>query len=50
MPEEIAEGVFFLCSSAASAITGITLPIDCGWLAGESWTAYGGLRHQAVPD
>ena len=48
MPEEIAEGVFFLASDAASAITGITLPIDCGWLAGEAWAPYGGLRHAQV--
>jgi NAD(P)-dependent dehydrogenase (short-subunit alcohol dehydrogenase family) len=45
MPEEIAEGVHFLASDAASAITGVTLPIDCGWLAGEAWAPYGGLRH-----
>ena len=32
-PEEIADGILFLCSSAAGAITGITLPIDAGWLA-----------------
>jgi NAD(P)-dependent dehydrogenase (short-subunit alcohol dehydrogenase family) len=32
-PEEIADGIHFLCSSAAGAITGIGLPIDAGWLA-----------------
>lgn len=31
-PREVAEAIFFLCSPAATAITGVTLPIDCGWL------------------
>lgn len=32
-PEEIADGIWFLCSDAARAITGISMPIDAGWLA-----------------
>lgn len=44
MPEEVAEGVFFLCSQAASAITGTTLPIDAGWLVGASLAPYGGVK------
>ena len=28
--DEIAEAVVFLCSSRASAITGVNLPVDCG--------------------
>ena len=44
MPEEVAEAVFFLCSPAASAITGTTLPVDCGWLVGASLTPYGGVK------
>lgn len=43
-PEEIAEGVFFLASDAARAITGVTLPVDAGWLVAPSWHTYGGLR------
>lgn len=43
-PGEIADGVLFLCSPMASAVTGINLPVDAGWLVGSSWVSYGGLR------
>lgn len=42
-PSEIAEAVAFLLSPNASAISGIDLPVDCGWLAGSTWGTYGGL-------
>ncbi|MDO6441441.1 SDR family NAD(P)-dependent oxidoreductase [Marinobacter sp. 2_MG-2023] len=32
-PEDIAQAVGFLCSSAAAYITGIVLPVDGGWCA-----------------
>lgn len=32
-PAELAEAVWFLASPAASAITGATLSVDCGWAA-----------------
>ncbi len=32
-PEEIGKFVLFLCSEAASCITGSTLTMDCGWTA-----------------
>jgi NAD(P)-dependent dehydrogenase (short-subunit alcohol dehydrogenase family) len=42
-PSEVADTIFFLCSPQASAITGVTLPIDCGWLV---TTAYGSYAAQ----
>ena len=42
-PEEIADGAFFLASDQARAITGITLPIDAGLLAGVGWSMLGGI-------
>jgi NAD(P)-dependent dehydrogenase (short-subunit alcohol dehydrogenase family) len=33
-PEEVAQAVVWLCSDASSFITGATLPIDGGKLAG----------------
>ncbi len=44
MPDEIAKAAAFLVSSEASAITGINLPVDCGWLVAGPWASYGGLR------
>ena len=39
-PADVGQAIFFLCSDAASAITGVTLPIDCGWLATSAYTSY----------
>ena len=33
LPSEVADGIHFLCSDAARAITGISMPIDAGWLS-----------------
>ncbi|PHK96049.1 short-chain dehydrogenase [Pseudoroseomonas rhizosphaerae] len=43
-PAEIGAAVAFLLSDDASAITGIDLPVDAGWLAGAHLTTYGGMR------
>lgn len=39
-PREVADAILFLCSESASAITGVTLPIDCGWLATSAYKSY----------
>jgi NAD(P)-dependent dehydrogenase (short-subunit alcohol dehydrogenase family) len=44
LPEQVADAVSFLLSERASAITGVDLPVDGGWLAGTTWDMYGGLR------
>jgi NAD(P)-dependent dehydrogenase (short-subunit alcohol dehydrogenase family) len=43
-PEEVAKAVAFLVGDESSAITGVNLPVDCGWLVAGSWHTYGGLR------
>jgi len=45
-PTEIANVVAFLASPEASAMTGVNVPVDCGWLAATPWNTYGGLRTQ----
>jgi NAD(P)-dependent dehydrogenase (short-subunit alcohol dehydrogenase family) len=49
-PVEIARAVAFLASPDAAAITGVNLPVDCGWLVTGSWHSYGGLRQTASSD
>lgn len=44
MPIEIARAIAFLSSDDASAITGINLPVENGWLVTGSWHTYGGIR------
>lgn len=42
-PKEVADAVAFLTSPQATAITGIDLPVDAGWLVGAPWQTYGGV-------
>ena len=42
-PEDVADGIFFLCSDAASCITGVVLPIDAGYLPALSYLHHPGL-------
>ena len=39
----------FSVRRSPSAITGVNLPVDCGWLVAPSWHTYGGLRGNARP-
>lgn len=39
-PSEVADTIFYLCSPEASAISGVTLPVDCGWLVRSAYLAY----------
>ncbi|NQV58189.1 MAG: SDR family oxidoreductase [Alphaproteobacteria bacterium] len=39
-PEEVAEAGYFLCSPAASAITGVNLLVDAGFMAAISYNTY----------
>ena len=42
--DEIAAAVYFLSSEQASAITGVNLPVDAGFIVATPWAGYGGLR------
>ena len=42
-PIEVAQAIAWLLSPLASAVTGVNLPVDAGFLAGSTWGAYGGL-------
>ena len=43
-PTQVGDAASFLLSDRAKAITGIDLPVDQGWLAGNGWATYGGFR------
>ena len=42
LPGEVADGIHFLCSDAARAITGISMPIDAGWLSRVTYVQHSG--------
>ncbi|MFC0220050.1 SDR family NAD(P)-dependent oxidoreductase [Pseudochelatococcus lubricantis] len=39
-PEDVAEAALFLCSWRAASITGVTLPVDAGWLVQAPYAHY----------
>lgn len=39
-PEDVAEAALFLCSPRAASITGVTLPVDAGWLIQAPYAHY----------
>ena len=41
-PSEVADGIFFLCSKEASAVSGTTLLVDAGWSANVTYRQYPG--------
>lgn len=41
-PKDIADAIAFLSSPQARAITGVLLPVDCGWLSAVSYKTYAG--------
>jgi NAD(P)-dependent dehydrogenase (short-subunit alcohol dehydrogenase family) len=43
-PDEVAEAIEFLASGRSSAITGVNLPVDAGWVAASGTEMYGGPR------
>ncbi|MDA8253129.1 MAG: SDR family oxidoreductase, partial [Rhodospirillales bacterium] len=43
-PDEIGRAAAWLLGDGASAVTGVNLPVDAGFLCGVGWAAYGGLR------
>ena len=42
-------GWAFLLSEDASAITGVNLAVDHGWLVANSWASFSGLRDRHRP-
>jgi NAD(P)-dependent dehydrogenase (short-subunit alcohol dehydrogenase family) len=45
--DEIAATAAFMVSDLASAITGVTLPVDAGFLASAGWAPFGGIPGDA---
>lgn len=39
-PDHIAAAIEFLCSDNSAAITGVTLPVDAGWLAATAYRSF----------
>jgi len=41
-PKDVADAIAFLLSDQARAITGVLLPVDCGWCSAVSYRTYAG--------
>jgi NAD(P)-dependent dehydrogenase (short-subunit alcohol dehydrogenase family) len=48
-PAEIAAVVGFLASDLASAVTGVNIAVDAGYLVATPWHSFGGLRQHSEP-
>lgn len=48
-PIEVGRVIAWLIGDGASAVSGINLPVDGGFMAGVFWQAYGGLRGPGEP-
>ncbi len=48
-PENVADALWFLCSEEADAITGVTLPVDCGILCALPYKSYPKRNGTAEP-
>ena len=44
LPLDVALAAAFLLSEQASAITGVNLPVDNGWILAGSWSMFGGVK------
>lgn len=42
-PSEVAEAIIWLLGPMSSAVTGINLPVDAGFIAGSTWDSFWGL-------
>ena len=42
-PIEVAQAIAWMLSPDSSAVTGVNLPVDAGFIAGSTWAAYGGM-------
>jgi NAD(P)-dependent dehydrogenase (short-subunit alcohol dehydrogenase family) len=44
-PSEIADAINFLVGPAATAVTGVVLPVDAGYMVASDWGVFGGPRN-----
>jgi len=44
-PTEITDAVNYLAGPSATAVTGVVLPVDAGYMVAADWGVFGGLRN-----